>query len=364
MYFKAKWVPYVLSVLLFLFAVLLLVHEANRVFMFSSDDLLLRFGESRAGTFEAMAINDDSNANYRLDVKKGNNNVSYDLEPNAYQTVGFNYGSGDYTITLLRKGDKANKDNGRYAEAGKVTVNANMSGITPNTTTNTNVVFVNPTVPTTTTTTTYDAVWELRSYTHPQGKTIDYWINVPKGATSGMPIVLFLHGDGEMGRADAVKNLKQVQFMHGSKDFISLAPVGTNRNWVSDDVQITLKGLLDKYISEYEIDTSRVYIWGFSRGAIGTWSMVERYGSFFTAAVPISCGSNGSIKADNFKYTKIFALAGGQESGYISTMRSIVNKIVKAGGSAKFETVAGQSHQTISANFPYNEVIDNWLLKQ
>ncbi len=365
MYLKAKWVPYVLLVLLFLFVMLLLVHEANRVFMFCSDDLLLRFGESKAGTFEAMAINDDSSGSYRLDVKKGNNSSSYDLEPNAYQTVGFNYGSGNYTITLLRKGDKANKNSSRYTEAGKVTVNANMNGIgSGDTVANTNVVPIKPTVSATASATTYDAVWELRSYTHPQGKTIDYWINVPKGATSGMPIVLFLHGDGEMGNANAVKNLKQVQFMHGSKDFISLAPVGANRDWVSDDVQITLKGLLDKYISEYEIDTSRVYIWGFSRGAIGTWGMVDRYGSFFTAAVPISCGSNGSIKADNFKYTKVFALAGSQESKYISSMRSIVDKIVKAGGSAKFETVAGQSHQTISANFPYNEVIDNWLLKQ
>jgi predicted peptidase len=357
MSFKAKWVPYVLSILLFLFLMILVVHDANKVYMFSADKLELRFGESEAGTFEATVFDENSDNSYRLEVKKGNKSDRYDLKPNIYQTFGFNYGSGDYEITLYRKGDKSS--------IGKVTVNVDASGIKPYAGTNTQAD-AKPTKKPSTTNTSYDAVWELRSYTHPEGKKINYWINVPEGATSGMPIVLFLHGDGEMGSSKAVKNLKPVQFMHESKDYISLAPVGVNSDWTSNKIQQTLKGLLDKYISEYEIDTSRVYIWGFSRGAIGTWGMVERYGSFFTAAVPISCGSNSgsSIKTDNFMNTKVFALAGSKESGYIRSMQAIVNKIVDAGGTAKFETVAGQSHHSITANFPYSEVINDWLLKQ
>ena len=212
----------------------------------------------------------------------------------------------------------------------------------------------------------YDAVWEMRSYTHTNNKTINYWINVPEGATSGMPIVIFLHGDSEMGRAKKVSKLRQVRYMRESKDFIGIAPVGENRDWTSDRVQQALKGLIDECIAKYQIDTNRVYIWGFSRGSIGTWGMVERYGSFFKAAVPISCGSyNGSsVKAENFVDTKIYALAGSKESKYVRQMRSIVNMIVKAGGSAKFETIEGQTHSTMSKNFPYTEVIDNWLLLQ
>ena len=230
---------------------------------------------------------------------------------------------------------------------------------------NTNVPQVTN-VPGITPVTSYEAVWEMRSYTHTNGKTVDYWINVPEGATSGMPIVIFLHGDSEMGKPKKVSKLKQVQYMRESKDFIGIAPVGKNRDWTSDNIQQALKGLLDDCIAKYQIDTNRVYIWGFSRGSIGTWGMVERYGSFFKAAVPISCGSyNGSsVKAENFVDTKIYALAGSKESKYIRQMKSIVSMIVKAGGSAKFETVAGQTHKTMSANFPYAEVIDNWLLLQ
>ena len=210
--------------------------------------------------------------------------------------------------------------------------------------------------------TKYSAVFEQRNM-----NGMDYFINVPEGATSNMPLILFLHGDGEAGSANAVKGLKQVTYARGSKKFIFLAPVGKRASgggteWVSSSTQTSLKALVDKYVTDYKIDTKRIYIWGFSRGAIGTWGMVNKYPTFFAAAVPVSCG--GSINASNFKTTKVYALAGSQESGYISTMQSMVNEINKAGGSAKFESVAGQSHSTITANFPYEKVIDNWLLKQ
>ena len=273
MYIKARWVPYILVVLGFLFMMILLVYDANRVDIAPTED-----------------------------ISVGRNELK--LDKPVFTTV-------DTSVK-------------------------------------------------------YDAVWEMRRYTHTNGKKVNYWINVPEGATSGMPIVVFLHGDSEMGKPNRVAKLKQVRYMRESTDFIGIAPVGENRDWTSDRVQQAVKGLIDECIAKYQIDTNRVYIWGFSRGSIGTWGMVERYGSFFRAAVPISCGSyNGSsVKTENFVDTKIYALAGSKESKYVKQMKSIVNMIVKAGGSAKFETVEGQTHSTMSRNFPYAEVIDNWLLLQ
>ena len=363
MLIKARWFPYVMAVLVFLFAMLLMVHETTKVYTFSAGDLVLRFGESKAGTFEAAVFNDNPNLSCKLYVQKGKQKTCYELKPNVYQTYSFSEGSGDYDLTLYRQ-EKSGQKKGDYVQSGKVTVNVDMSGIivgsygvsATNVSTNAKV--------TAKTSVSYDPVWEMRSYTHTSGKTMNYWINVPEGATSGMPVVLFLHGDGEMGKANAVAKLKQVQYMRESKDFIGIAPVGQNSDWNSDKVQQTLKGILDECISKYQIDTSRVYIWGFSQGAIGTWGMVDRYGSFFAAAVPVSCGSRGSIKAESFLDTKVYALAGSKEGGYISKMKAIVDKIVTAGGDAKFESVAGQNHHTITANFPYEKVIDEWLLLQ
>ena len=208
----------------------------------------------------------------------------------------------------------------------------------------------------------YDAVFEKRTY-----DTMDYWFNVPEGATDNMALVVFLHGDGEMGNVNAVKNLKPTQYIHTSKDFIGIAPVGKRNSsgvgdWSSSKVQERVKGLIDQVVKDYKINTSRIYIWGFSRGAIGTWEMVSRYGSFFKAAVPVSCC--GTVKTENYKSTKVYALAGSKESNYVSCMQSKVNAINSAGGSAQFKAVQGQSHSTITANFPYDEVIRDWLLKQ
>jgi len=364
MLIKERWLPYVILTLVVLFAIVLVTHEANRVYVHAADELLLRFGESKAGTFEAAVINDDPNVHYQFYIEKGGNSSHYDLEPNVYQTFSFTQGNGDYKVTLYQRGDKANKKNVKAGEATiRTTVSTFVAGANSQPAAVPDTLVVRPVADTSV---SYESAWELRSYTHSNGKTIDYWINIPEGATSGMPVLLFLHGDSEMGRPKAVAKLRQVKYMRESKKYIAIAPVGNNRDWTSDKIQEALKGLLDDNIAKYQIDTSRIYIWGFSRGSIGTWGMVERYGSYFKAAVPISCGSyNGStIKAESFSNTKVYALAGSKETRYIRQMQAIVNKIVEAGGTAKFETVAGQTHKTMSKNFPYVEVIDNWLLKQ
>ena len=206
------------------------------------------------------------------------------------------------------------------------------------------------------------SVFDIYNYKHSNGHNLDYVLSVPEGAHTGMPLVVFLHGDGEVNNPNAVKNLKPVQHMHASNKYITLAPVTKTTDWSSGYIQAALKGLIDKYISEYKIDTKRIYIMGFSRGAIGTWTFVNSNPSLFAAAIPVSCC--GGISGANFKTTKVYALAGGYENNYIGCMKSNVNAINAAGGSAIFETVPGQTHSTITGAFPYSKVLDDWMLKQ
>ena len=212
----------------------------------------------------------------------------------------------------------------------------------------------------------YSATFEKRNYSHSNGKSYDYWINIPEGATDNMPILIFLHGDGEMNQANKVRDLGQVKHIKTGSGYIGIAPVGKNRDvdWASSASQAAVKGLIEKVASDYKSDKSRIYIWGFSRGAIGTWQLVNNNPGYFRAAVPVSCCAKISITPANFKKTKVYALAGSAESDYISCMRSNVNKILDAGGTATFETVAGANHSTITGKFPYSKVIEGWLLKQ
>jgi predicted peptidase len=163
-----------------------------------------------------------------------------------------------------------------------------------------------------------------------------------------------------------------VQNLRADNGYIGIAPIctscgeGTNDDWASDRSMTALKGLVDNMVADYQIDKNRIYIWGFSRGSIGTWEMVKRYGSFFKAAVPVStCGRKTTFTAADgakFKSTKTYAVVGSGED--TSCMQGRVNYINNAGGSAKIKILSGVNHEKMTNSFPYTEIIDNWLLKQ
>ena len=204
-------------------------------------------------------------------------------------------------------------------------------------------------------------------YSHTGGISIQYWLNIPDSARDGMPLVIFLHGDGEINRPDALKKLKPVNFItseYSGKPFIFIAPITTSADWISSLRVISLKGLIDKIIKDYKIDSNNIYIMGISRGAIGTWNMVDKYPNFFRAAVPISCCQYNDNKPENFLHTKILAISGNVgENGdayYNKCMTYFVGDINKVGGNAEKKTYYGQTHSTITAAVDYNEVL-SWM---
>lgn len=215
----------------------------------------------------------------------------------------------------------------------------------------------------------YPARQELVSYTHGDGTTYQYWLNVPAGATGNMPVVIFLHGDGEAGKPNSVKNTPQAQAMMGSKDFISVIPVGHGdgiTDWTSNSTPAILKAITDKTANEYQADRSRIYLMGFSRGTIGAWNLVDKNPNYFAAAVMVSCPPVG-VSAKNFTTTPIRAYSGtaGQEAGYIRSMGEFVKQINDLGGNATYSNAdyQGLDHSQMSGKLKYNEIF-SWMLSQ
>ena len=221
---------------------------------------------------------------------------------------------------------------------------------------------------------TYNALFKRTTLTH-SGLVLDYFINVPKGATSDMPLVMFLHGDGNFNNPNGSKNLPQAKYMLKSKKFISLIPIGEKnkgtKGWERTSMRKALKALYDKTIKEYESDKKRIYIWGYSRGSIGTWNLINHYPNFFAAAVPMSCGPVSSNNPKNFKNTPIWALVGANDTDYNrrDSMKNFVKRINAAGGKAKFQAVPGKNHSNFSSwmgnmshNPNYKMIVDDWML--
>ena len=196
---------------------------------------------------------------------------------------------------------------------------------------------------------------------------LNYYLYVPTNATEGMPLVIFLHGIGEQNNITALKNLKPVTIitdgtLSGLEEFIFLAPNSTSAgNWHVSSTWDRLITLITYITNEYSIDTSRIYITGFSAGGCGVWGLVNKYPNKFRAAVAVSC-TPGSITPSNFKNTPIYAISGGAES-YVSGMQNTVNSINKAGGNAQFKTIPNANHIATQNSYSTRELY-SWLLSQ
>jgi predicted peptidase len=136
------------------------------------------------------------------------------------------------------------------------------------------------------------------------GQELDYYFFEPDTQEEEIPLILFLHGNGERGPGNQMNLLgnegavvwarkeQQERFpayvlapqaaIEGEEEYI----------WADEPRNTTVKELLDETIENYSVDEDRVYIVGISQGAIGTWRLLEKHSDVFAAAVPIAGTTN------------------------------------------------------------------------
>ena len=134
------------------------------------------------------------------------------------------------------------------------------------------------------------------------GGELPYRLFAPEGAAK-LPLVLFLHGRGEVGR----DNEKNVSF--GARHLAGAQVQGVQRCFVlapqaSDGWDRPQKGapegaptqaelivaLLDELAGRLPVDRKRLYVTGLSMGGWGTCHMLVAHGEMFAAGAPI-CGA-------------------------------------------------------------------------
>lgn len=198
---------------------------------------------------------------------------------------------------------------------------------------------------------------------------LDYWEFIPNNATTNMPIVIFLHGDGEVSNINSIKNLG---FIRGSRNlygddfpYIVIQPNRRSQRWQVDSVMTTLKELIDDVCDRYLCDTDHIIITGMSGGAVGVWSMVSKYGDYFSCAVPVSCP--GYVNTDSYANVPVRAFVGGASDDYntyYGSMVANVNALKNAGRNATLEIIPGGTHSsTYHTVYSTQEVVD-WMLEQ
>ena len=177
------------------------------------------------------------------------------------------------------------------------------------------------------------------------------------------PLILFLHGAGERGSdLELVKKHGIPKIVETQKDFpfIAVSPQCPEDRWWTQETGM-LKALLDEIISQYNVDTRRIYLTGLSMGGYGTWAMASEYPEYFAAIVPI-CGGGEASMAKNLKNIPVWAFHGAKDPT-VPLRRSVemVEAVKAAGGNAKLTVYPDALHDSWTQTYD-NPELYYWLL--
>ena len=200
---------------------------------------------------------------------------------------------------------------------------------------------------------------------------LDYYIHVPQAVTTGMPLMVFLHGDGEVNRIDLLPEggISQIvdEIYGDSFPFILLEPNTRIESWTKGDIPELLFELINAIADEYCVNTDKIILTGFSRGGMGVWDMISIYGGFFSAAVPVSSphqkGHIDYIKAAEVPVWTFAGSVGDIERWYHQYLAQNVDIINGCKGFGKFTVLYGCNH--VQAKYAaYVEETFKWMLAQ
>jgi len=101
--------------------------------------------------------------------------------------------------------------------------------------------------------------------------------------------------------------------------------------------------LIDHYIKECGVDTNRIYLCGFSMGAMGTWKILRERSDFFAAAFIASAG-NRNAEPNEYLKTPLCVTVGEFERS-AEDLQWFTSEIQRLGGRVNFSVLPGLGHR-------------------
>lgn len=207
-------------------------------------------------------------------------------------------------------------------------------------------------------TSSFATQWQDKSFEN-NGFTLPYEIFKPHSKNK-IPLIIHLHGSGEAGADNSAqlyrgKNIgpdyfasKKIQ--HLQKAIVLAPQTPVDMRWAnttlapydfkttaSTESMTALLILIDKLIAETpNIDASRIYMIGLSRGGQGVWNAAMQRPELFAAIVPIA-GSASPNDASLIMNIPTWAFHGASDSvTNTDYTRDMIDAMIRAGGSSKW----------------------------
>lgn len=195
---------------------------------------------------------------------------------------------------------------------------------------------------------------------------LDYLLYLPEAYEdqSEWPLILFLHGAGEVG--DNLQMLKQTglpnKLLSEDIPFIVVAPQCPHQhNWnmLLDD----LKALLDDVEERYKVNKKQIYLTGLSMGGFGTWALASKYPDSFAAIAPICGGLMNRTQVLHLIDTPIWAFHGANDSVVpVDMTRRLVAILKENNGHIQYTEYPDTNHDSWTKTYANPELYE-WFLK-
>lgn len=187
----------------------------------------------------------------------------------------------------------------------------------------------------------------------------------PQKRTKKLPLVVQLHGAGEVGWGKEELSLVD---LHGFSVIIKGAeyecmfvmPQCPPDTFWAARIE-SLVQFIEKIIEEYDIDKNRVYLTGLSMGGYGTWFTAMARPDLFAAIAPV-CGGGMAWRAPVLKMP-VWAFHG-EEDTVVTPVQSeeMVNKLKEYGADVTYTKFPGLGHEIQKK--AYTTELLEWLLSK
>lgn len=213
---------------------------------------------------------------------------------------------------------------------------------------------------------TEDTYIEKDSEISVNGIDLNYTIAVPyfyNAEKNPIPLILALHwgGYGDPAIGKGFLNSFVFTALKGLKAIMVAPTCPVQNGWDNPTSEAVVMALLDTLQQEYNIDTGKILVTGYSMGAIGTWYFAGRHADHFTAAIPIA-GIPDANTISQLKDVPFYVIHGTDDELFpFQDMKQIYLELNAAGQDIEFKAVQDASHYNTDAYFIAYRESTQWV---
>ena len=216
-------------------------------------------------------------------------------------------------------------------------------------------------------------------------ETFRYRLLKPITTDQPLPLVVFLHGAGERGTDNRLQllylpdQLAQPRWRQRFPCYVLAPQCRPDRKWMnvdwsapgdpemptdpSEQLQAVLQ-MIEKTISEEQIDRSRIYLTGLSMGGFGSFDLAIRRPDLFAAVAPI-CGAADPSRVSVLQNHPLWIVHGDQDQAVpVERSRSATAALRKAGGNPVYVELPGVGHNSWNPAYQDEDGLLPWLFRQ